>query len=140
MAVNKFCTIVTGDESWFTLEYQYSAKWSVHCEEVPERARQQIGIQKFMLTVIWRVAGFHFVDLMIFQRSFDSQYFVSNVMTSLIANISPQERIPHTPRLHLHLDNCRIHFSKVIEQFITQNQILCVLNPPYNLDIASSDF
>jgi hypothetical protein len=72
-----------------------------------------------MLNVIWRVAGFHFVDLMIFQRSFDSQYFVSNVMTSLIANILPQGRIIHARRLYLHLDNYHFHFLKVTEQFIT---------------------
>jgi hypothetical protein len=90
MAVNKFHTIVMGDESWFTLEYQHSAKWSVHREEGPERARQQISTTKFILTVIWGVGGFHGVDLMTAQRSFDSQYFVSNVMTPLIANIFPQ--------------------------------------------------
>jgi hypothetical protein len=52
MAANKFRTIVTSDESWFTLEYQHSAKWSIHREEVPERARQQIGTKKLMLIVI----------------------------------------------------------------------------------------
>jgi hypothetical protein len=40
MAANKFHTNVTVDESWFTFEYQHSAKWSVHREEAPERARQ----------------------------------------------------------------------------------------------------
>jgi hypothetical protein len=89
MAANKFRTIVTGDESWLTLEYQHSAKWSVHCEEAPERARQQIGTKKFMLTAIWGVGDFHVVDLMTSQRSFDSQYLVTNVMTPPIANIFP---------------------------------------------------
>jgi hypothetical protein len=74
-----------------------------------------------MFTVIWGVGDFHVVDLMTSQRSFDSQYFVSNVMTLLIANIFPQGRIPHARRLHLYLDNCRVHFSNVTEQFITQN-------------------
>jgi hypothetical protein len=64
MAATKFHTIVTGDESWFTLEYQNSAKWSVRREEAPERARQQIGTKKFILTVICGVCDFHVVDLM----------------------------------------------------------------------------
>jgi hypothetical protein len=38
MAANKFRTIVMSDESWFTLESQHSAKWSIHREESPERA------------------------------------------------------------------------------------------------------
>jgi hypothetical protein len=77
-----------------------------------------------MLTVIWKVGDFDVVELMISQGSFDSQYFVSNVMTPLTANSFPQGTIPHTRRPHLHLDNCRVHFSKVTEQFIAQNQLL----------------
>jgi hypothetical protein len=115
MAVNTFDTIVTGDESWFTFEYQHSEKWIVHREEAPERVMQQIGTKKVMLTVIWRVGGFHVMDLMISQRSFDSQYFVSNIMTPLIVNIFPQGRIPQARRLHPHLDNCLVHFSKITE-------------------------
>jgi hypothetical protein len=65
---------------------------------------------------------------MISQRSFDSHYFVSNVMTPLIANIFPQGRTAHAHRLHLQLDNCRVHSSKVTEQFIAQNQIVNVLH------------
>jgi histone-lysine N-methyltransferase SETMAR len=140
MASKQFRTIVTGGESWLTPEYQHSEKWSVHREEAPERARQQIGTKKFILTVILGVGGFHVVELITPQRSFDSQYFVSNVMTPLITNILPQGRISHARQLHLHLDNCRVHFSKVTEQFITQNHILHVPHPSYSPNIAPSDF
>jgi hypothetical protein len=93
-----------------------------------------------MLIVIWGVNDFYVVDLMTLQRSFDCQCFVNNVMTQLIANIFLMRRIPHPRRLHLHLDNSRVHFSKVIEQFITQKQILRVLHRFYSLDIALADF
>jgi hypothetical protein len=140
MAANKFRTIVTGNESLFILEYQHSAKWSLHLEEVPEMASQQVGTKKLMLTVIYGAGSFHVVDLMTSKRSLDSQYFVSNVMTPLITNIFPQWRIPHDRRLHLHVDNCRVHFSKVTEQFMTQNQTLCMPSPHYSPDIAALDF
>jgi hypothetical protein len=96
--------------------------------------------KKFMLTVIWGISDFHVVDLITSQHSFDSQYSVSNLMAPLIANIYPRGRIPHVRRLHLHLDNCRVHFSNVTEQFITQNQIFRVPNPPYSHNITPSDF
>jgi hypothetical protein len=51
MAANKLRTIVTGGETWFTLESQHSAKWSVHREEGPERARQQLSTKKFIVTL-----------------------------------------------------------------------------------------
>jgi hypothetical protein len=40
---NKSRNIGTGDESWFTLEYQHSAKWRVAPQEVSEGVRQQIN-------------------------------------------------------------------------------------------------
>jgi hypothetical protein len=38
------------------------------------------------------------------------------------------------------LDNCRVHFSKVAEQFLESNDILRILHPPYSQDLAPSDF
>jgi hypothetical protein len=60
---HRFRNILTGDESWFTLQYQHSAKWSVSREELPETARQQIGTENFWLTVIFGVEGLHVADL-----------------------------------------------------------------------------
>jgi hypothetical protein len=63
MEAGKFRNIVTGDESWFTLECQHSAKWTVSRDDVPEKVRQAIGTSKVMLTVIWGVNWFHGQDL-----------------------------------------------------------------------------
>jgi hypothetical protein len=43
MEVTKFCNILTGDESWFMLEYQHAVKWSLSHENISERVKQQIG-------------------------------------------------------------------------------------------------
>jgi hypothetical protein len=43
---------VTWDESRFTLEFHHCTKWSVSRDDIPQKVKQQIGIQKFMLTVI----------------------------------------------------------------------------------------
>jgi transposase len=73
------------------------------------------------------------------QRSFHSEYFVSHILAPMVAKVFPG-RIPQTRRLQLHLDNCRVHFLKVIEQFMTENQIGRVPHPPYSPDLALSDF
>jgi hypothetical protein len=92
---NDFRNIVTGDESWFTLELQQSAKWSTVHEDVPQRVRQQIGKQKFLLTVICGIDGCHALDLMTSQRSFDSQYFIDNIMVPLVEKVFPNGRNSH---------------------------------------------
>jgi hypothetical protein len=38
------------------------------------------------------------------------------------------------------LDICRVHFSKVAEQFLEANDILRILYPPYSPDLAPPDF
>jgi hypothetical protein len=140
MEGSKFRNIHTGDESRFAFEYQHSAKWSVFREDVPSRVRQDIGTKMFMLIVSREVDGFHVVDLMTSQRSFNSEYFVNHGMAPTITKVFPQGRAPHARRQHLHLDNCRVHFSKNTQQFMSESHILHVLNPPYSPDHAPSDF
>jgi hypothetical protein len=98
-----------------------------------------IDTPKLMLTVIWGVFGFHVVDLMTVQDRFNSQYFADNVVIPLTQEIFPGGRRAHIRRLNVHQDNCRVHFSKVAERFLTENDLLRVPHPPYSPDIAPSD-
>jgi hypothetical protein len=43
MEVSKFRNILTGDESWFTLGYEHSAKWNAFRADVPSWVIQDIG-------------------------------------------------------------------------------------------------
>jgi hypothetical protein len=123
MEGNAFRNSLTGDESWFTLEYQHSEKWKwkVSRDVMPESVKQQIGTKEFVLTVICGVDGSHVVDLMTSQCCFRAEYFVSTVMASMIAKVFPYGRSPHARRLPLHPDNCRVPLSTVTEQFITED-------------------
>jgi hypothetical protein len=135
-----FRHVITGDESWFCLEYQQASQWSVSRNEVPQRVDPAIGTTKFMLTTIWGVNGFHSLDLMPSQCRFDAQYSMANVMGPLASTVFPLGRTRYTPRLNVHLDNCCVHCSKVAEQFSIENQLLYVPHPPYGPDLALSDF
>jgi hypothetical protein len=121
MEWNNYCNLVTGDERWFALEFQHSAKWSVSRDDVSQKVRQQIDVMKFMLTVMWGVDGFHLMDLMTTQKEFDSPYFVANVLSALVQRIFPAGRRAHAVRLSCHLDNFPVHFSKVLEKFFVEN-------------------
>jgi hypothetical protein len=74
------------------------------------------------------------------QRSFGSQYFVDNLMVSLLEKVFSKGRNPHARRPHLHLVNFRVHFSRVVGQFIAQKDISRVSQPAYRPDLAPSDF
>jgi hypothetical protein len=65
---------------------------------------------------------------------------MSHVMAPIVAKVFPRGRIPHTRRLQLHLDTCRVDLSKATEQSITENHIGRVPHLPYSPDLAPSDF
>jgi hypothetical protein len=46
MEANPFRIVLTGNKSWFMLEYQHAVKWSLSREDVSEKVRQQIGTKK----------------------------------------------------------------------------------------------
>jgi hypothetical protein len=93
-----------------------------------------------MLTAIWGVNGFYLLDLMPSEYRFSAQYFVEHVMAPLVQTVFPQGRTRYTHRLNVHLDNCRVHFLKVMEQVSIENQLLQVPHPSYGPHLAPSDF
>jgi hypothetical protein len=103
-------------------------------------SRLVVVTAQFMLTAIWGTNGFHLLDLMPSQCRVNTQCFVEHVMAPLVQTVFPQGRTRHTPRLNVHLNGCCIHFSKVMEQFFIENQLLHVVHPSYGPDWASSDF
>jgi hypothetical protein len=73
------------------------------------------------------------------QETFNSQYFIDNVLAHLLSKIFPHGRRRHALRLHCHFDSC-VHFSKASEQFFTENEIVHVPHQPYSPGTAPSDF
>jgi hypothetical protein len=61
-------------------------------------------------------------------------------MMPFAQEVFPHGRNRRALRLHVHLDNCWVHFSKVAEQFVEANDILRILHPPYSQDLVTSDF
>jgi hypothetical protein len=92
---------------------------------MPEVVDRAIGTAKFMPVAIWGADGFHLLDLILAQCRFHAQYFMKHIMASLVQTVFPQGRTRYTPRLNVHINNCCIHFSKVMEQF--SSRISCCM-------------
>jgi hypothetical protein len=100
-----------------TLKEGKGSQWSVHRDEGSQKVDPAIGTAKFMLTALWDVNGFHLLDLMPSQCRLNTRYFMEHIMAPLVQTVFQQGRTRYTPRLYVHLDNWRVHFSKVTEQF-----------------------
>jgi hypothetical protein len=106
---NNLQKFVTGEESWFTLGFHSFMKWNRSRDDIYQKVKQQIGTQKFMLTVTWGIDEFHVVDLMAEQHSYSPQSFPSHILEQLLFAVFPEGRKPHFRRLSLYLNNCRVH-------------------------------
>ena len=92
-----------------------------------------------MVTVIWNITGFHVIDFLPQGASFNSTYFIDHILTPLF-NI--KENIwseAGSRRMWLHLDNCKVHNSKLSSEKIEEYGFKRAPHPPYSPDIAPSD-
>jgi hypothetical protein len=77
-----------------------------------------------MFAIIWRIDGFHIVDLMTEQHSYNAQYLLSHILEPLLLAVFPDGRKPQFRRLTLRLDNCRVHRPKASENCFAENSII----------------
>lgn len=135
-----FHRILTGDESWFYLQYSFNRMWCLSKEEVLEKASQKIQTKKFMITVIWNIDQFYIIDLMNHNESFNSEYFIENVIKQLSNSLYPQGKKPQETSYVLHIDNARPHNSHKTTEFLVKCGFKRAPHPPYSPDISPSDF
>jgi hypothetical protein len=93
-----------------------------------------------LLTLVWGIDGFHIADLMTEQHSYNTQYFLSHTLEPLLLAVFSDGRKPHSRRLSLHFNNCRVHRSKASSNFFTENSIILLPHPPSSPDLTPSDF
>jgi hypothetical protein len=66
-------------------QYEHEAQWTVSRQNIASRVRPHFQAPKFMFTIVWGVAGFQVTNLLMSQRSFNSEYFVNEIMQPLVA-------------------------------------------------------
>ena len=135
-----YVNIVTGDESWFTCTCAIKGSWVCPEDDNPEFDASKICVEKVMLTVIWGVKGMHVINFLPKDQNLNSEYFIENILKPLHEQ---KERIwgeTNRKKLILHLDNCKVHNSKVTTKKYDEYGFRRSPHPPYSPDIAPSDF
>lgn len=129
--------LITGDQSWFYLSYEPKRKWSLTKDEVPVRVSKAIHTKKVMLTIMFTKNKLLLIDLLPQGQSFNSDYFILNVLTPTLMEFRKDYKRVH---MKLHVDNCRVHNSKKTKNWLDENKIIRVPHPPYSPDLAPCDY
>jgi hypothetical protein len=88
------------------------------------------------VTAICGINGIHGVDLMTEQRSYNADYFPSNIMEPLLSAIFPGIRKPNSRWPSGHLNNYRGRRSKATENSFAKNDIVRGFDPASRPDVA----
>ena len=102
--------------------------------------RSKIQMQKVMVTIVWGVNGIYIVDFLPYGRSYNSSYFVEHILNRIVETKADIWSESDFKRIWLHLDNCRVHNSKVSIEKYEEYGFKRAPHPVYSLDIAPSDF
>jgi hypothetical protein len=135
-----FAVAITGNESWFFLEYSRNRVWRLGDENVPERVSQKISTQKHMFTVRCSSMGPLVEEWLREQDTFNSTYFCATGIPCLASSVFPYQATRRKQRIYLHVDNVRPYNSKDSVQCINDSKLKRMPYPPNSPDIAPSDF
>lgn len=130
---------VTGDESWFYLNYEYEQKWVQSGEEPPTRVKRMISDEKVMITVFWNPNGFQVIDALPRDQTFNAYYYTNNILAPL-SQMGQGFPDADGRRLTIHADNAKPHTARHTTQYIESHGMKKAPHPPYSPDIAPSDF
>jgi hypothetical protein len=135
-----FHRIITGDESWFYLDYSSDHIWACADDNFPQRVSRQIESDKVMRTVFWSTRGTILVKWMEQGHQFNTTSFINEIINDLVADLRATHTFPDKKWYRLHLDNARPHNSQDLVEYIDRHRLVRVPHPPHSPDLAPSDF
>ena len=135
-----FHNILTGDQKWFFLYYSNNGAWLDFDEKPPQMIDDHISHEKVIVTIVWGVYGFFIVDFLPKDESYNSEYFIANILEPLSNQRQDIWKYSKRRKMWLHLDNAKVHNSKLTSEKYDILGFKRALHPAYLPDIVPSDF
>lgn len=133
-------SVVTGDESWFYLQYSYTSKWCTEDETPEDIAKRMQNEEKFMIFVSFNINGLVYLNALPTNSKFNSTYMCNHILEGLNeASHEAIEKITKHSKI-LHIDNARPHNSRMTKDKIKELGWKRLEHPPYSPDISPCDF
>ena len=74
---------MTDGESWFYIKHNVSGVWISDNDNVPVCESDKFSVMKIMVTVMCNVQGFHIIDFLHEDASFNSEYIIERILAPL---------------------------------------------------------
>jgi hypothetical protein len=96
------------------------------------------SIEKFMLTIVWNLRGFHLIKVLAKGRKFNAGYYTVETLEPL-SQWRSIEATDSERKLLVYEDDARPHTAKLSTQYFNENRMKSAPHPPCSPDLASSD-
>jgi hypothetical protein len=137
---NNFDHVITGDESWFFIDYPNESVWAGSRDEVPIRIKQTIDTEMCLISVLWSANGIHSLIDIPKGESFNSLFFCSVIVLSLVEDVCSGSRRRSLKVFYVHLDNAHPHNSRQSSDCLQGTKSQRMLQPAHSPDLTPSDF
>jgi hypothetical protein len=105
--------------------------------KAPEGERKMTTARRLMLVIVHNATQFHAVDVLRNGVIFCFAYYSSHNMDPLRAALRPDEQQSFR-KLVIHVDNARVHGSKMVDEYFKSYRLRRADHPPYSRDLALS--
>lgn len=136
--------IITMDESAVALHTpetkQRSKQWLPKGTPGPLKAKVQASRDKVMILAFFDCEGMIYTRIAEKGAKINSDYMIETVRLFLRRLRQKRRELYDSGDWLLHWDNCPIHKSRVVSEFIQEMGIKLLQHPPYSPDLAPADF
>jgi len=136
--------IVTGNETWV---YYYDAPsnqeakiWIFEDEEPPKMVRRELHIKKIMYDVFFRSTGLVKTIKLEGQKTITATWYRDVCLPQVFEAVTNERPATGIRGIILHHDNARPHSASITKEFLDQNRVKVLSQPPYSPDIAPCEF
>jgi len=135
-----FDNIITMDETPIVLENEERKGWYFEGKPKPRVEAESLRKKKFTLTVVWGTCGVACVDGCSGENRIDSKYFCEHILSRSKEWCENQSCAQGVNSFLFHMDNAPCHNSAMTNDYMEENNIRRMGQPPYSPDLSPCDF
>jgi histone-lysine N-methyltransferase SETMAR len=133
-----FRDLIPGDETWVYLDVKPGAIWLPADAELPVRVKRTIASEKVCWPFPGEFTGSHTIAGS--HTTLNPPFLCEEVPSLLAQKMQPNSRKICKPLTLTHMDNARVHTVRATQKKLDVSRFKGTPQPPYNPDIAPSDF
>ena len=133
-----------GDETWIYFygipTKRQNMMWMAEDELRPVVAKKGFQSRKRLFIIFFNCEGPVVVDILPEKTTLTGTYYRQNILPGLIQDIEQNRPTTGVKDILSHHDNASPHKAKIVEDYLEEQELQVLPNPPYSPDLAPCDF